>query len=171
MSSGRRYIAGPSVPAGEPIFVQGGDWENRGVSPISVIIISLILIAIIVLLTIYFVRRINPPDVNQTSGSDLLNLDALIDLKVDGQCCLPPSASTTTKEWIYSPSNNFTFSTTKTAPSVVCQGLTGLNLSNCTNFVSDSNGNAKVVAHYGVTPYYGFAPGSAGGVCASYGSC
>lgn len=171
MSSTQRYIPGPSTEAGQPVFIPGGQWENRGVSPITVIVITLVIMAIIIGVTYYLIRNIKVETIEQTSGGDLLNLDALINLKTDGQCCLPPSALTTTKEWIYSPSNGFTFSTNKTAPAIVCQGLTGVNLNNCLNYVSDSNSQPKVLAHYGVTPYYAFSPGTAGGVCASYGAC
>lgn len=171
MSSSKRYISGPSTEAGQPTFIPGGEWKNRGVSPVTVILVTVVLIAVVVLITYLMVKGIKTETLEQTSGADLLNLDALINLKTDGQCCLPPAALLTTKEWIYSPSNNFTFSTTKTAPAIVCQGLTGVNLNNCLNYVSDSNGDPKILAHYGVTPYYPFSPGTAGGVCSSYGTC
>jgi hypothetical protein len=165
------YIPGPSTRGTDPIFLPGDAWEKRGVSPVSVIIITLVLLAVIIVVTILLVRRQKREVVTLVSGEDLLDLNTLINLKTDGQCCLPPSAVTTTQEWIYSPSNNFTFSSTKTEPAIVCQGLTGINLNNCLSYVSDSNGDPKILAHYGVKPYYAFSPGTAGGVCASYGTC
>lgn len=109
--------------------------------------------------------------VNLSSGDDLLDLSTLVNLKTDGTCCIPPSATISTQEIIYSPSNNFSYTTTKIAPAIVCQGLTGLTLNTCLAYVSDANGEPKILAHYGVKQYYGFSPGNAGGACASYGPC
>lgn len=169
--SRRNYIPGPITRGTDPIFIPGDAWERPGASPLVVIVVTLILIAAIVLITIFVIRRMKREVVELTSGEELLDLGSLVNLKQDGVCCLPPSAVSTTKEWIYSPSNDFTYSSTKTEPAIVCQGLTGLDLNNCLSYVSDDNGDPKVIAHYGVIPYYGFSNGTAGGVCVSYGIC
>jgi len=166
-----RYIPGPSTRGTDPIFIAGDSWERKGVAPLTVIIITIVIIAIIILITLFSIQSMKRETVNLTSGEDLLDLSTLVNLKDDGTCCLPPSALATTQEWIYSPSNNFTYSTTKTTPAVVCQGLTGLDLGTCLAYVADADGNPKILAHYGVKPYYAFSPGTAGGVCASYGTC
>jgi hypothetical protein len=165
------YIPGPSTRGSAPIFIPGDSWDRGGASPVTVILATLIILTIIVILTIYIVRRMKRETITLTSGEDLLDLSTLVNLRTDGQCCLPPSAVTTTQEWIYSPSNDFTYSSTKTEPAIVCQGLTGLDLNTCLSYVSDANGDPKILAHYGVKPYYAFSPGTAGGVCASYGTC
>jgi hypothetical protein len=92
-------------------------------------------------------------------------------LDLDGECCFPVGGGVTTKEWIYSPSANFTFSTDKTKPAIVCQGLTGIDLNNCLSYVADADGQPKYTAHLGTTLYYAFSPGQATSICSSFTTC
>jgi hypothetical protein len=166
-----RYIPGPSTQGSTPTFIAGNAWQRPGVSPMLVIIATLVIITIIVLITLFAIRSMKRETVTLISGEDLLDLSKLIDLRANGLCCVPPSASASTQEWIYSAADDFTFSSTKTEPAVVCQGLIGVDLNNCLNYVSDADRNPLILAHYGVKPYYAFSPGTAGALCDSYAAC
>jgi hypothetical protein len=136
------------------------------------VLITLAIIIGIIIFTIIQINKVNPPPIQLEVDSDVLDLSKLVDLNLDGQCCIPPQQLTANPRWIYSPSNNFTYSTDKTVPDTVCQGLTSTNLTSCLNYVADDKGEPKILAHKGITLYYAFAPGQAGtGICSAYTSC
>jgi hypothetical protein len=170
MASTRPLIPTPQKPAGQAIFVPGGDYEKRlPISTFALFIITILVVLIIIFITWYYVRKIKNQIIEFPVDTDVLDLNALIDLEIDGQCCMPPSALISSKRWIYSPSNNFTFSSDKLQPAIICQGLTSTNLTNCLNFVTGTDGGPKILAHKGTEIYYGFAPGPAGpSICTSY---
>jgi len=171
MSNAKRYIPGPSEPPGVPILIPGNQWDRKGISPLAVIVIALVIIAVIVGLTIYLINNIQRETVEQTSSPDLYNLNELINLGAEGTCCVPTGGTITSKQWVYSPSADFTFSINKTQPAIVCQGLTGVDLNNCLNYVADSNGDPIPLAHYGTTLYYAFSPGESLGICDYFDTC
>lgn len=162
----------PQEPDQLPIIIPGEISEPKFlIPPLILIIITVGIIAYIIYFTFRKIQNINPPDVEITVDPDILNFANLVNLDDDGECCIQPGQTISTARWIYSPSQNFTYSTDKTDPAIVCQGLTDTNLETCLNKVSDENGDPKIIAHKGITPYYGFSDGNAGSVCASYGAC
>ena len=169
----RPLVPSPQQAGSDPIFIPGATNERRfPISPGALLVITILIILGIILVTIYMIQKIEQPTVVQQVQTDIIDLDALIDLKVDGQCCVQPSTITPNPRWIYSPSNNFTFTTDKLKPAVICQGLTGGNLTTCLNYVSGSDGEVKILAHRGTAVYYGFSPGQASTtICSSYGAC
>ena len=169
--SSRYFIPGPARPPGLPILIPGGQWERKGANGISVMIVAVIIIVIIVAITYLLIRNMKVETLERPASDELLNLDELVNLDVDGLCCFPTGGAVTTKEWMYSPSADFTFSTNKTKPAIVCQGLTSVDLNNCLNYVSDDSGGAKPVAHLGIGLYYAFAPGQALSICDNFQTC
>ena len=171
--AGRTYIPGPSKPPGQPILIPGSAYDRK--LPFStpvLIMITLVIIIIIVIFTFYQISKVDPPAIQLPVDTDVLDLSKLVDLNVDGQCCIPPLEINPNPRWVYSPSNNFTYSTDKTSPDIVCQGLTAANLTSCLNYVSDAEGKPKILAHKGVTLYYAFTNGTAGtGICIAYTTC
>ena len=166
----RSYIPTPQEPGTDPIFISN-ERQKKPLPVVPIVIATIVIIVIIALLTLFFTRRIERGEVITTVDGDLVNLDALFDLRLDGQCCVQPSTTLPTKRYIYSPSKNFSYSTDITNPDVVCQGLGGTQLQECLNMVSDENGDPKPIAHRDVTVYYGFSNGNAGSVCSSYATC
>lgn len=173
MSVGRSYIPGVSKPPGQPILIPGSAYDRK--LPVSTPVLLLITLGIIIgiiIFTIIQINKIQPEAVQLPVDTDLYDLSKLVDLEPDGVCCTPPQQLNPTPRWVYSPSNNFTYSTDVTEPAVICQGLTATDLTTCLNYVSDSKGKAKILAHKGITLYYAFSPGQAGsGICASYSTC
>lgn len=171
--SGRSYVPGPSQPPGQPIFIPGSGYDKKlPVSTPVLILITLAIIIGIIIFTVIQINKVNPPPIQLPVDTDVLDLSKLVDLNLDGQCCIPPAQLTTNPRWVYSPSNNFTYSTDKTLPDIVCQGLTSTDLTSCLNYVSDSNGDPKILAHKGITLYYPFTHGQAGtGICTAYTTC
>lgn len=154
-------------------YVYGNAEEQRGfrVKPITLIIITLIIIIVIAVVTIILIRMLNRDQLEQQFEPEIIDLDALVDLKVDGQCCVTNANPIPNPTWIYSPSQDFSYSTNKTQPAIVCQSLVGQALTDCLANVSNPDGTPKVIAHRGIVSYYGFASGQPGAVCASLAAC
>jgi hypothetical protein len=174
MSFGNRtYIPGPSKPAGQPILIPGSAYDRKlPFSTPTLIVITLIIVVAIIIFTLNRISKVNPPAIQLPVDTDVLDLSKLVNLSTEGQCCIPPLQLNANPRWIYSPANNFTYSTDKSAPDIVCQGLTASNLTSCLNYVSDAEGNPKILAHRGITLYYPFTNGQAGsGICGSYTTC
>tara|TARA_R110001632_G_scaffold148910_4_gene266160 strand:- start:1717 stop:2289 length:573 start_codon:yes stop_codon:yes gene_type:complete len=168
----RRLVSTPQEKDQLPIIIPGEKEKPKFPIPTLLLIIgTLIIIAIIVWFTYTKIRAINPDDLETIIDPDIVNLDAIFNLDSDGQCCVQPGQTNSTNRWIYSPSQNFTYSTDVTDPAIVCQGLTGTNLETCLNKITDDNGDSKVIAHKGIIGYYGFSNGDAGSVCESYSTC
>ena len=106
-----------------------------------------------------------------TFAEDILNLDNLVNLTFDGQCCIEQGATIPTARYVYSADTDFTYSTDALDPEIVCSSLSGPQQTQCLNTVSDENGDAKVIAHRGIELYYGFAPGQVSGVCTGFQAC
>jgi hypothetical protein len=137
--------------------------------PAYIIIVTIIILIIIIILALVIrLAQPVPPTVNEPAAPNILNLASLIDLGATGQCCIPPSQVNSILTYIYDPGTDYTYSFNATPPSIVCQNEIGSNKQTCLNFVSDSSGNAKILAHFGVQYYYAFAPGQAPNVCQAY---
>ena len=167
-------IPTPQTPAA-PAYYQPGTNEKPVKSfPIragTLIIITLIIIVLIAVITFILIKRMTKDTLEQTYEPEVLDLDALIDLDVDGQCCVTTTSPLPNPRWIYSPSEDFSFSLDKTNVTTVCQGLTGQSLTDCLVFVSAPDGTPKIIAHKGIVSYYGFSSGTPGGVCSSLTTC
>ncbi len=156
----------------EPPQLYLPETKNRfPVSTTTIVIATVIIVAVIIGLTFWFVTRIEAEVTESTVDPDTLNLSTLVDLDVDGECCVEPSQVIGNPRWIFSPSNNFTYSFDQTDPLVVCQGLGVLETETCINFVTDDNGDPKILAHKGIISYFAFSVGDAGAICDSYTPC
>jgi hypothetical protein len=131
---------------------------------------TIIILIIIVIVSLLLIFTQQPEDVEIQADPEILNLDELFDLSVDGQCCIPASMIPN-ERWIYSPSDDFTYTLDIVNPNVVCQNELGSNLQACLAKVSNEDGTAKIIGHKGITYYYGFSPGQAINQCISYGAC
>ena len=134
--------------------------------------IAIVIIIIAIILTIFLMSRQTTREVIEIpAGEDIPNLDNLINLDPSGLCCQPPAVATLTPRWIYLPSTDVTYSIDDLAPNIVCQNEIGSNLDACLETYTNENGNAKIVAHKGIVPYYGFSIGQAGNICQAFLPC
>lgn len=137
--------------------------------PIYIIIATIIILIIIIIIALVVkLKQSTPPVINEPAAPNILDLGSLLDLGAVGECCVPPNQSNSILTFIYDPGTNYTYSFNATAPSVVCQNEIGSNKQTCLNYVSDSSGNAKILAHYGIKYYYAFSPDQASNVCQAY---
>lgn len=167
-----RYVPGPVSPGTDAVFIPGVEYQKKERRFPIVVIIAVVLILAIIIVTIILVRSIKRKTLNVTSGDDIINLTPLPDLKSVGLCCKPsPTSNQTSKEFIYSPPDGYTYSTTPTQPETVCSSLTGVDNQVCINYVTGPDGKPRVLAHYGIVNYYAFAPGQASNVCDDYVTC
>ena len=152
-------------------IVYGDPDKPKGLPIRTIIIVTIIIIVVIAVVTFILVIRMSPEAVEKVYEPEIIDLDALIDLKVDGQCCVTNGNPIPSTTWIYSPSHNFSYSTNKTSSSIVCQGLVGQALTDCLAMVSNPDGTPKIIAHRGITSYYGFSSGLPGAVCTGLAGC
>ena len=167
-------IPTPQQPSTPAYYEPGSVAVERKSFPIkasTLLIITLVIIILIVVITWILISRITRDSLEQVYEPEIIDLDALIDLRVDGQCCITTTNPNPNPRWIYSPSHNFSFSIDKTTPSVVCQGQVGQALTDCLAFVSNPDGSPKIIAHQDTVSYYGFSSGTPGAVCSSLGTC
>lgn len=140
-------------------------------APRIIWIVAIIIVILIIVLAAFLILRQQSSVLELPYQEDTPLLDNLIDLTANGQCCIPANATTPTPRWIYLPSADFTYSINPLDPEIVCSNLTGLDNLACVRSLSDANGNVKIVANRGITPYYGFFPGQPSSVCSSFVGC
>uniref|UniRef100_A0A6C0CG64 Uncharacterized protein n=1 Tax=viral metagenome TaxID=1070528 RepID=A0A6C0CG64_9ZZZZ len=169
--AGRPLLAGPQASSGQTIVVANNqNQSNFPVSTRTILIITFVIILAVVLWTVYQVHKIPITTQQLPVETSLYNLDGLIDLAGNG-CCVPPSSIIPDPTYIYDPTSNFTYSTTKVAPSIVCQGTAGITATTCLATVTDKDDTTKPLAHKGITVYYPFAYGPVPSICTSYTPC
>ncbi len=164
------YVDTPARPLPAPYIVPPA--PKKQVSILLIWIIAIILIIIIILFVTLNSTHLVRQTIEIPPTEKIYNLETLVDLDPNGVCCHLPSSSTVTDRYIYLPSTNRTYSLTPSNVSAVCQGLSGQQLTDCQNEVTDSNGQLKIVSHRGVKIYYTFAIGQAPStICQSFQTC
>jgi len=172
MSSNYVYHQAPSKTVSQTLTTNSVEVNKKKfiLSPTIIWVTTIIILIIILIITILLVRNktVSQPEIDELAAPTVLDLGSLIDLAIVGQCCIPPSQSNTILTYIYDPVTNYTYSFNPTSPSIVCQNEVGSNKQTCLNFVSDSAGEAKILAHYGIKYYYAFATGNVVANCTSF---
>lgn len=166
--AGRPLVQAGATSRSSPIIVTGGEQANFPLSTRTIFILTALIVIVVIAWTVYSVNKIPITVTQQLVEPDVLDLSSLIDLDLDGTCCIPPSSVIPTAQWMYDPTAGYTFSTTKVTPAVVCQSLSGSAQTTCLNYVTGTDGNVKPLAHKGITTYYPFTVGPATSICASY---
>lgn len=157
--------------AGSTLEISTGRKKKKSKwSPKLVWIITAVIIALIIILGLVVIFTFQQEVLEVEVGTDVVNLDLLIDAE-NALCCLEPASINPTERWLYESSSNYTISLDQTDCSNVCTGLIGSNLTQCETFCQGPDGLPKPVAHKGIAVYYAFAPGNVVNVCQSFVPC
>lgn len=157
----------PTTPTTSTVINTTSQKENRLKSG-PIWIITIIIVLIIVIVTIFFILQLTPKTliVPNSPNNKIYNLNTLLDLAPNGQCCFLNSSSiTSTTSYIYDPVGDNTYSTNPSNPLQVCSSLSGQAFTDCVNSISNSDGTQKPTAHRGIILYYLYTPGAANGTC------
>lgn len=170
--AGRPLLHGGSTSAGPIVVVSNNQGEsNFPLSTKTILIVTILIVLVVILWTIYEVRKIPITTTELPVEPDILDLDSLIDLNVDGVCCVKSPNPIPNPTYIYDATTNFTYSTTKVTPTVACQAATGPANTTCLSYVTATDGTVKPLGHKGIIVYYPFSFGTTPALCTSYSAC
>ena len=102
-------------------FEQQQAEKQRGfrLAPGAIWAIAIVIVVIAAIITIYLILQQEREVLEVPYADEILNLDGLIDLTDDGECCVPPAVATPTTRWVYLPSTDFTYSSDPLDPEIV----------------------------------------------------
>ena len=173
MAAKPKYVTyeGPTTSKQTVVTTSSPDIEKPPfkLNPIVIWIVTIVIVIIILIIVFLSIRSTSEPEIiNEPAEPGIIDLGSLIDLAIVGECCVPPDQLNGILTYIYDPVSNYTYSFNPTPPNIVCQTLTGSNLTQCTNLVSNADGSPRILAHFGIRYYYAFSPGKPVALCPTF---